>query len=42
MINNLEDVNRFVSAISEISGKDIGYYRQRYELDERTGEWRVK
>ncbi|MBI4453495.1 aminotransferase class V-fold PLP-dependent enzyme [Candidatus Woesearchaeota archaeon] len=42
MINNLEDVNKFVSSVSEISNRGIEYYRQRYGLDEKTGEWRLK
>lgn len=42
MINNLEDVNRFVSAVSDISNRCIEYYKQRYNLDEKTGNWRTK
>jgi len=40
MYNTIEDVNRLVLAIKEITEKGFEHYKQKYNMDEKTGEWR--
>ena len=39
LVNNLEDCNRFVDAVSEIKKKGSKEFFKRYFQDEKTGNW---
>jgi|SRR3989344_2035994 len=42
LINNYEDVERFVSAVSEIAQLGKAHYTSRYQKDETNGKWSLK
>ncbi len=39
MYNTVDDCDRLVSACREIVGRGVDFYRPRYQLDERSGDW---
>ena len=42
LVNNEEDINRLVKAVSEISQKGVNYYLKKYSHNNKTGEYRRK
>lgn len=39
MYNTFEDVDRFIFALREIEGRGFEFYKNRYRMDEMTGNW---
>jgi len=39
MYNHTEDADRLVSAVKEIAEKGFDYYKEKYSINEQTGEW---
>lgn len=40
--NNVNDARRFVDAVREIANNGFGYYKSRYSMNPRTGDWTPK
>ena len=42
MYNTIEDADRLISALKEISENGLEYYETKYTMNEQTGEWTPK